>query len=896
MTSTATYTSIEIEELALGMAAVLSEHSVTAGDRVMISADNSAEYVAVLLALMHLDTSIVLVDHRETAAERRRTSSVSGARLLITDSADLTDLSDLVAGTDTLAIHSLAEEARRREVGAEFLSLSAWHARTDALITWSSGSTGSAKGVVRSGRAFLNDLQRTRERMGYRPEDVLLPLLPFSHFYGLTLAILQWTVGCSLVIAPRDRLDLAVRLAAIAGVTVIDATPSTYHGLHALAQRRPGTLRELSTVRMFCTGGAPLPASLAERFERTFSRPLLDGYGSNEAGNIALANLANPVACGRPLTDVDVRVLGPDGEPVETGKVGEIFVSSPSMMEGYLAADGTIVPVETELYPTDDLGYWMPGGNLVVMGRKYAVHRMGHNLYPEAIQRKAEFCGRPVKVVGVEDERQGSQLVFFVEDPNEASAAHWRTAICSLLPSYEHPNKVVVLPALPVNGAGKPDIRLLRKLAENAVYRPARLRPHRAVPEPADAELPGDLAKVPFAERVAGLRALADFLHTDADAVIEILTEISDYKSVEMEIDAALHTLAGAVEEVVRNGPSKVDKMAVFMSSNVLLSSYVLYLMVPALFTESIVVRPSTQVADQTWRLHELLAPVHGIPVEMTSLSQRKFREGPVSEADVVVFTGTYQNAETIRADLSPEQIFILFGQGANPFILTPGADVDLASEDAIRIRMLNSGQDCFGPDVFFVPESDAPRFVEALVKRLSAMTFGEYDDPEADYGPMCYPSAIVEAAEFLRDNDSHIIYGGQIDFRTRQIQPTVLLRSVKEKMALSEIFSPIFNIVTYTDLKQVYERLSTGYYQDRAMGAMVYGDAAELVEHLRKRHMVAVDETLLDIDDGNQPFGGFGIMANYVSHRKERTAKPLLISQVVAEFASDKAEAVGSR
>ncbi|GII02775.1 aldehyde dehydrogenase family protein [Planobispora takensis] len=887
ITPTATYTSIEIEELALGMAAILGERPVAPGDRVVISAGNSAEYIAVLLALMHLDASIVLVDHRETATERRRMGSVAGARLLVTDD----DLADHTSPVPALAIGALADEARRRRPGTEFLSFSAWHARTDALVTWSSGSTGSAKGVVRSGRGFLNDLQRTRERMGYRPDDVLLPLLPFSHFYGLTLAILQWTAGCSLVVAPLDRLDLAVRLAALAGATVVDATPSTYHALHAMSQRRPNTVRELAGVRMFCSGGAPLPSSLAQRFARTFSRPLLDGYGSNEAGNIALANLANTGNCGRPLTDVDVTIVDHKGDPVPPGQVGEIVVRSPSLMEGYLADDGTLLPLKDDPYATDDLGYWTIEGNLVVMGRKHAVHRMGHNLYLETIERRAEFCGRPVKIVAVDDERQGSQLVFFVEDANEAGAAHWRGAICSLLPSYEHPNKVVVLPRLPVNGTGKVDVRTLRRLAQNAVYRPARTRP-RDVPYE-DLPTPEGLDRIPFAERIASLRAVAHFLRTDPGAVMDVLTEISDYKSVEAEIDAALHTLAGAVEEVVRNGPPRVDRMAVFMSSNVLLNSYVLYLLVPSLYTETITARPSSQVAAQTWRLHELLAPVHGLPIEMTSLSQRKFKEGPVAGADVVVFTGTYQNAETIRAELSPEQIFLLFGQGANPFVVTPGADIDLASEDALRIRMLNSGQDCFGPDVFFVHEHDAPRFVEALLKRLSTLTFGDYDDPEADYGPMCYLSAIVEAAEYLQENGRHIIYGGQIDFRTRQIQPTVLLRSMTDEMSLSEIFSPIFNIVTYTDLTQVRRRLETGYYQDRSMGAMVYGHAPELVEYLSRRHMVAVNETLLDIDDGNQPFGGRGIMANYVGHRKKRVAKPLLISQVVAEFAPEK---VGSR
>uniref|UniRef100_UPI0036D2500B hypothetical protein n=1 Tax=Sphingopyxis terrae TaxID=33052 RepID=UPI0036D2500B len=93
----------------------------------------------------------------------------------------------------------------------------------------------------------------------------------------------------------------------------------------------------------------------------------------------------------------------------------------------------------------------------------------------------------------------------------------------------------------------------------------------------------------------------------------------------------------------------------------------------------------------------------------------------------------------------------------------------------------------------------------------------------------MCYTGAIADAAEYLQDNSARIIYGGQIDFRTRQIQPTVLLHSMRDKQAMAEIFSPLFNIVSYTDIAEVRERLTTGYYQDRAMGAMVYGEAPEL-------------------------------------------------------------------
>ncbi len=866
------------------MAAVLGGKGVAAGDRVMLAAANSADYMVALLALMHLDVSIVLADDRETADERQRMARRARVRWTIEGRR-----ADPTVTPDILPLATLISELNQAESDVDVLSFTAWHKRGDALITWSSGSTGVPKGIVRSGRGFLSDLERTRERMGYQPGDVLLPLVPFSHFYGLTLLVISWTLGCSLAIAPLGRLDQAVKLAAKSKATVLDATPSTYHSLLKLLDRRPDTARDLDTVRMFCVGGSPLPQSLSERFQQRLGHPLLDGYGSNEAGNVALATPDNYTGCGRPLPGVDVTIVDGEGTPVPTGETGEIWVHSTSIMRGYLAEDGSVESRGDRPYRTNDLGFQDVDGNLCVLGRKYAVHRMGHTLYPEAIERKAEVCGRPVKIVAVEDEGRGTQLVMFVEDPANESAQQWRRSIGALLPAYERPNKVNVLHSFPLNRNGKPDLLRLRQMAHDSVTglrrNPTPTARATALPPPAvEAPTPKGSTEVPFPDRVAGLHAVMDLLRERPQQIREILTQISIHRAVDLEIEGAIETLEGAVEEVLRNGPAAVRRMAVFMPSNVLLYSYVLYLLVPSLYTEHVSFRPSSQVGEATRALHELLAPVHQLPVELTALSQRKFMDGPVAAADVVVFTGTYQNAETIRAQLADDQLFMLFGQGANPFVLAPEADMDLAVHDAIRIRMLNSGQDCFGPDVFFVPAEDAQRFVDALGKRLAAMSFGSYGDPGADYGPICYDSALSAATEYLPRNAEYIVQGGAVDFRTRQVQPTILVRGFDEPMVVTELFSPIFNVVTYTDPERLRARLTDPAFQDRAMGAMVYGEDPELVEQLAKRHVVAVDQTLLDIDEGNRPFGGRGMMANYVSHRKRRWAQPLLISKVVAD------------
>ncbi|MFE0462371.1 aldehyde dehydrogenase family protein [Kitasatospora sp. NPDC058965] len=870
VTGTGVRTADELAREALRLAAELRRTGVRSGERVLLKADNSPSMVIALLALMHLDVSIVLLDDRQTGRECARVARLTRAPWAVSQRAE--EIADQVR-TVPFDVAAGPSDAPVDEA----LDFAAWERREDALITWSSGSTGLPKGIVRSGRALLDDLSRSRERMGYQADDVLLPLVPFSHFYGLTLVLMWWQLGCTLIVTPTNRLDQALKIGSEAGATIVDATPSTLHSILNLTERRPQLLVELVTVRMWCVGGAPMSSTVAARFAATFGLPVLDGYGSNEAGNVALASLDNPDGCGRPLDGVEVTIVDADGSPVTVGSTGEIIVRSPAMMVGYLAEDGSVAPLESPEYHTQDLGYWDTKGNLYVVGRKYAVHRLGHTLYPESIERRAEACGRPVKIVALDDERRGCQLVFVVADPDRATAQLWRREIDALLPSYEQPNKVLVVDQFPLNANGKPDMAELRRQARDALGDKAA---RAVVPVSSLAA-----ADVPLPDRLRAFEDLVAFLREQPEAVAEILTEISVRKAVNEEIEASITTLEGAVDEIRRYRPKRVARLAGFMSSNVLLYSYVLHAVVPSLFVERIALRPSRQVAAQSHRLHQLLAPVHGLPIEMSALNQRQFVDGPAAEANVVVFTGAYTNAEELRGKLRRDQLMLFFGQGINPFVVGPEADGDRAIDDAIRIRLLNSGQDCFGPDVFFVHSSMQERFIGGLIKRLAEQREGDYGDPDADYGAVYYDSAIRSTTEFVLRNRAYVVHGGDVDFRTGLVRPMVFVRDIEDQLDISEFFSPLFNVVVYDDPQRMESVLFSPYFAERSMGAMVYGTEDALAEKLRDRHTVAVNRTLLDVDNGNSPFGGRGVMANYAAYNGKRTAEPLLVSKTVAQY-----------
>ncbi|NJP53849.1 acyl--CoA ligase [Streptomyces sp. SBST2-5] len=442
----------------LAAARALHERGIRAGDRALVKGDNSVDYVVALLALMHLDVSLVPVDHRQSAADVRDAARRTRARWLLTDGpADEAFPADRVLRHAGLGTGAAPDDAE--------VDLGRWYARTDAVVLWSSGTTGRPKGIVKSGRAVRGNTLRTIRAMGYRADDVLAPLLPFSHQYGLSVVLLWWLAGCTLVVTPYQRVDVAVARAVAHGVTAVDAAPSTYHTLLGVLRRRPELRAGLANVRLWGVGGAPLPAPLAAAFTAAVGRPLLDGYGLTELGNVALATPDEPTGCGRPLPGVEVRVVTADGREAAAGELGGIEVRSPDLMEGYLRDDGTVSPVAHDAwYPTEDLGRVDSAGRLQVVGRNRAVHRLGFTLYPESLERKAEACGRPVKVLPAQDRRRGCVLHFVVADPQDTPPAEWRRRLAPHLADYEQPNAVHVVPDFPLNPNGKVDTRALRSM------------------------------------------------------------------------------------------------------------------------------------------------------------------------------------------------------------------------------------------------------------------------------------------------------------------------------------------------------------------------------------------------------------------------------------------------
>ena len=380
------------------------------------------------------------------------------------------------------------------------------------------------------------------------------------------------------------------------------------------------------------------------------------------------------------------------------------------------------------------------------------------------------------------------------------------------------------------------------------------------------------------------LEQLADEIERHAAAVVDVLSEVATRAAARYEVTAAVATLRGARAEVARHAPRHVDEIAVFLPSNVLLYSYVLYGLVPTLYADRVRLRPSAHVSDTAVRLHQLLQGLVAAPVELAPEPQRRFVERVVVGADVVVFAGAYANAELVRHGLRREQLFVFLGSGVNPVVVAPDADLASAVAETAEVRLLNTGQDCLGPDVVWVHAAIAERFLDDLGAHLGALRFDGDGDGDGDYGRVHYPGVLARSADFLHRHSGRIRSGGRIDFGRSQLEPTIVAWPAGQRPELTEFFSPIFNVAVWDDEAALADMLDTGAYAERAMGASLFGTAPRIERVLRRWCTTTVDRSLLAVDDGNEPLGGRGPMAGHFAVDGRLVAEPVLLSKGVAD------------
>jgi len=372
-----------------------------------------------------------------------------------------------------------------RRVLACLLKLPRIGDHAEAILLFTSGSSGTPKGVVLSHRNILANVSQFAVMLDAKKDDVMLASLPFFHSFGSTVTLWYPLIEGVRTVSYPSPLE-AGKIAALVerfAVTLMLATPTFLRAY--LRKAEPPQLRSL---RLLITGAEKLPNELADAFAARFGQAVLQGYGLTETSPVVSVNLPEPTAqpgesiqptrrlgsTGKLLPGMAAEIRDPETDEKKTlHDTGMLWLRGANIFEGYLdAPEKTAEIVRNGWLKTGDIGRFDEDGFLYIEGRLSRFSKIGGEMVPhETIERKiatvlqVEESDRVLAVVGIADAAKGEALVLL--SSVELDLAQVRAALAeSGVPNLWIPKTVRRVDAIPLLASGKLDLAKCKELAE----------------------------------------------------------------------------------------------------------------------------------------------------------------------------------------------------------------------------------------------------------------------------------------------------------------------------------------------------------------------------------------------------------------------------------------------
>ena len=333
-----------------------------------------------------------------------------------------------------------------------------------AVVMFTSGTTGSPKGVMHSQNTLLACNRSLAGRFGLATDDVLLACSPLGHMTGYAaVMLLGLSLGATVVLQDVWEAKRGVTIMADEGVTF---TAASTPFLNDICEAVAGGAPRPAALRSFLCGGAPIPPVLIERAARELGLTVCSLWGMTESLSSTLTEPARAAdksarTDGRALEGVDVKVVDFDGTPLPAGRTGRLLVRGAQMFLGYYQRPDIQTFDADGWFDTGDLAYADDEGYIRLNGRtKDVLIRGGENV--PVVEIEALLYQHPAvaaaALVGYPDARLGERgCAFVVLRPGESFSLEtlqaWM-AECKVAKQY-WPERVEVVHDLPRTPSGK---------------------------------------------------------------------------------------------------------------------------------------------------------------------------------------------------------------------------------------------------------------------------------------------------------------------------------------------------------------------------------------------------------------------------------------------------------
>ena len=347
----------------------------------------------------------------------------------------------------------------------------------DAIYQYTGGTTGRSKGAeLTHSNLVANVSQGTKRNEGTydEGEEVMMLILPLYHVYALAVgALASMYSGTHIVLVPVPRPLSNLKIAFEKfDFTLLPGINTLFLGL---MQEEWFTSNPPTTLKFCYSGAAPLQPATADAWEQLVGCKIYEGYGLTEGtcavSSMKLGEPRRAGSVGKPIPGTRIRIVGDDGTDKPRGERGEVWISGPQVMKGYLRrpeATKEIIDDEGWLR-TGDIGIVDDDGYLFIVDRmKDMIIVSGFNVFPtdiEDVLTRHDGVAEAA-VIGLPSDATGEKAVAYVVKSDDALDEAAVIAYCrEHLTAYKCPKEVRFTEELPKSPVGKVLRRELRDQA-----------------------------------------------------------------------------------------------------------------------------------------------------------------------------------------------------------------------------------------------------------------------------------------------------------------------------------------------------------------------------------------------------------------------------------------------
>jgi acyl-CoA synthetase (AMP-forming)/AMP-acid ligase II len=468
----------ETLERARRLASVLAGAGIGGGDRVAMFMRNSRELFETYIACGLVGAIAVPVNGLNTARENGLLFADCTPAALVAEASLLDRVpAEVMPGSLTLRLVTAGAAPGWRsydqaiETAGERTAPEPSRAEAPAVIIYSSGTTGTPKGIVLRQRGVVDNARLASGVLGYRDSDRFLTLLPTYSSFGFAFDFLQaGLAGASTVITPAFDAAAAVELIERHRVSCLAGVPTMFV---RMAQHMAG--RDLTCLRLIDVGGGPVPEKLKEDLRNALGVETVESYGLTEISPVASVQLpgapVRPGSCGPALPEIEARVVDAADRDVPAGAPGELLFRCRTLMIGYWnQPELTAATLRDGWLHSGDIGSMDEDGHLYILDRlKDMIVTSGNNVYPKEVETVIfdHPAVQSVAVAGLPDEVRGETVhAFVVLRPGAAATAAEIIEHCRRnLARFKVPRGITFVDEMPLTGSGKIRRFKLRELA-----------------------------------------------------------------------------------------------------------------------------------------------------------------------------------------------------------------------------------------------------------------------------------------------------------------------------------------------------------------------------------------------------------------------------------------------